>query len=289
MQTRREFLGGGFAAAAGAALVPGALGAAVSGSAPASAFGVELYTVRKEILAEPERVLAAIRKIGYAAAETFAGQYTRPAAELRRLITDAGLTVPSAHFGYTDMAGRFEYCKELGAGDMVVGAEPFDEAKSADAFKRFAQQYNQWGEQAQKLGLRFGFHNHNIEFQRFGDRTGLDILLGETDPKLVWWQMDCYWVAQGGQDPLALMHRYHNRLMTMHFKDRKPGVATSTVIGPAAQHFTEVGTGTIQWRPIWDYAASLGIKYFFVEQDTTEMPPLESLGVSYGNLKRLLG
>ncbi len=289
MRTRREFVGGGMAAAAGAALVPGAWGAAAGGPAPAGAFGVELYTVRKEIIAEPERVLGAIRKIGYTAAETFAGQYTRPAAELRRLIADAGLTVPSAHFGYADMAGRFEYCKELGARDMVVGAEPFEEAKSADAFKRFAQQYNQWGEEARKLGLRFGFHNHNIEFQDFGGKTGLDILLGETDPKLVWWQMDCYWVAQGGQDPLLMMHRYHDRLMTMHFKDRKAGVAASTVIGPEAQHFTEVGTGTIRWRPIWDYAASLGIKYFFVEQDTTEMPPLESLGVSYRNLKRLLG
>ncbi len=284
MHTRREFLGRGTAAAAGLALVPNAFCA----PAASSAFGVELYTVRKEIIAEPQRVLAAIRKIGYEAAETFAAQYTRPAAELRRLITDAGLTVPSAHFSYTDMAGRFDYCKELGARDMVCGAEPFDQAKSADAFKRFAQQYNQWGEQAQKLGLRFGFHNHNVEFQDFGGRTGLDILLAETDPKLVWWQMDCYWVAQAGQDPLAMMHRYHDRLMTMHFKDRKPGVPASTVIGPEAQHFTEVGTGTLHWRPIWDYATSLGIRYFFVEQDTTEIPPLESLAVSFRNLKRLL-
>ena len=284
MQTRREFLGGTTAAAASLAFSKPAFAAAVADSA----IGVQLYTVRSEIIAEPARVLAAIRKIGYQTVETFAAQYTRPAAELRGLILDAGLTLPSAHYSYADFDSKFDYAKELGATDVVCGAEPSNLAVSADAFKRFAEQYNKWGERAQKMGMRFGFHNHNFEFQTFDGRTGLDILLAETDPKLVWWQMDCYWVTQGGQDPLALMRRYHNRLQTLHFKDRKPGVEVSTVPGKTSQHFTEIGAGTLDFPAIWKYASSIGIKYFFVEQDTTEMPPLESLAISYRNIKRLL-
>jgi sugar phosphate isomerase/epimerase len=244
--------------------------------------------VRSEIIAEPARVLAAIRKIGYQTVETFAAQYTRPAAELRSLILDAGFTLPSAHFGYADMDSKFDYAKELGATDVICGAEPANQAVTADAFKGFAEQYNKWGERAQKMGMRFGFHNHNFEFQTFDGRTGLDILLAETDPKLVWWQMDVYWVTQGGQDPVTLMRRYHNRLQTLHFKDRKPGVEVSTVPGKTSQHFTEIGSGTLDFPAIWNYASSIGIKYLFVEQDTTEIPPLESLAVSYRNIKRLL-
>jgi len=284
MQTRREFLDTTAAAAASLVLSRSALAAAAADGA----IGVQLYTVRTEIIAEPARVLAAIRKIGYRTAETFAAQYTRPAAELRGMILDAGLTLPSAHFGYADFDSKFDYAKELGATDVVCGAEPTNLAVSADAFKRFAEQYNKWGDRAQKMGMRFGFHNHNFEFQTYDGRTGLEILLAETDPKLVWWQMDSYWVTQAGQDPLALMHRYHDRLQTLHFKDRRPGVTVSTNTGKESQHFTEIGAGTLNFPAIWNYASSLGIKYFFVEQDTTEMPPLESLAISYRNIKRLL-
>ncbi len=282
--TRRQFLSRSAAAAAG--LLPAAR--AFAAPAPASAFGVQLYTVREQVKAEPARVLAAIRDIGYAAVETFAGQYTRPASELRSLIAGAGLTVPSAHFSYDDLGKRFEYAKELGVSDVVCGMVPASIANSRDGFKRAAHQYNVWGEQARSLGLRFGFHNHNSDFQDFDGVTGLDLLLAETDPKLVSWQMDCYWVAEAGLDPLQLMRRYRSRLLTLHFKDRKPGVPASTVLDKAAQHFTEIGTGTLDWPAIWNYASAAGVRYFFVEQDTTEMPPLQSLAISYRNLKRLL-
>ena len=186
------------------------------------------------------------------------------------------------------MDQRLEYAKELGVRYAVVGSTPVKVASSADGFKRAAQQYNQWGEQARKLGLSFAFHNHNTEFQSFDGRTGLEILLAETDPHLVQWQMDCYWATEAGFDPLQLIHQHGHRLQSLHFKDRKPGFPPSTVLGKDAQHFTEVGAGTINWRAIWDAGSAVGIKYFFVEQDTTEIPPLDSLKVSFKNLKRLL-
>lgn len=285
-QTRRQFLRNTTAAAAG--LTMGA--SAFAEAAPMSAFGVQLYTARKDMLSDPVNTLKTIRQIGYRCVETFAAEYKSTSAkDLRKMIADAGLALPSAHFGYNEMADRLDYAKELGVRYVVVGSTPVNIANSADGFKRAAQQYNQWGEQARKLGLSFAFHNHNSEFQSFDGRTGLDILLAETDPHLVQWQMDCYWATEAGFDPVKLIHQHGKRLQSLHFKDRKPNAPTSTVLNKDAQHFTEVGSGTINWRAIWDAASAIGIHYFFVEQDTTEIPPLDSLKISFNNLKRLLG
>ena len=283
MYNRRSFLAAGAAALAASTLSRVAYAAAP----PPRAFGLQLYTVRKDIQADTPGVLATVRKIGYRSVETFAAQYTRPAKELRQMIRDAGLLLPSAHFGYSDLGQKFDYAKELGAKYIVVGAPPFPKANSADAFKKFAAQYNQWGQEAVKYGMEFGFHNHNIEFQSFDGVTGLEILMKETDPKLVKWQMDCYWVVQAGEDPVAMIRKYGGRLQTLHFKDRKPNMPTSTKPGAPA-HFTEVGTGTIDFKAIWDTASALNIPYFFVEQDQTEIPPLDSIRISYDNLKRIL-
>jgi sugar phosphate isomerase/epimerase len=100
--------------------------------------------------------------------------------------------------------------------------------------------------------------------------------------------MDCYWVTQGGEDPLAMIHKYGDRLQTLHFKDRKPGAVVSAKPG-APTYFTEVGTGTIDFKAIWKAASAIHIPYFFVEQDKTEIPPLESIKISYDNLKKTLG
>lgn len=284
-QTRRQFLRNTSAAAVGVGLGASAFAEA----APMSAFGVQLYTARKEVMADTAKTLKAIRQIGYRCVETFAAEYKSTSAkDLRNMITDAGLALPSAHFGYNEMAERLDYAKELGVRYAVVGSTPVNVANSADGFKQAAHQYNQWGEQARKLGMRFAFHNHNSEFQSFDGRTGLDILLAETDPNLVQWQMDCYWATEAGFDPLKLIRQHGSRLQSLHFKDRKPGFPASVVLGKNAQHFTEVGSGTIHWRAIWNAASAIGIQYFFVEQDTTEIPPLDSLKVSFNNLKRLL-
>jgi sugar phosphate isomerase/epimerase len=284
MYNRRSFLAAGAAALAASSFSR----AAYATSPPPRAFGLQLYTVRKEIQEDTPRILSTVRKIGYRSVETFAAQYSRPAKELRQMITDAGLLLPSTHFGYTDLDQKFDYAKELGAKYIVVGAPPFQKATSADAFKEFAVQYNKWGEEAVKYGLEFGFHNHNIEFQSFDGVTGLEILMKETDPNLVKWQMDCYWVTQAGEDPIAMIQKYGKRLQTLHFKDRKPNVPTSAKPGAPA-HFTEVGTGTIDFKALWDAASAVHTPYFFVEQDQTAIPPLESIKVSYDNLKKILG
>jgi sugar phosphate isomerase/epimerase len=250
--------------------------------------GVQLYTVRSLVQNDLPGTLRAIRKIGYRTVETFVAEYKISAKQLRQAIVDADLTVPSAHFGYDDFASRLEYAKELGVENVVCSSIPQSIANSADGYKRGAEQYNAWGAQAKSMGLKFGFHNHDMEFQNFDGVTGFDVLMKYTDPHLVQWQMDCYWVAQAGHDPVAMFHRYGKRIQSLHLKDRKPNVPTSFETGPSAAHFTEVGNGTLDWVSILRLAEKFHIHYMFVEQDQTDRPPLESLQISYTNLVKFL-
>ena len=250
--------------------------------------GVQLFTVRSEVEKDLPRTLAAIRGIGYRSVETFAAQYTVKAGDLSRIISDAGLSVISGHFGYDDLAARFDYAKQLGLECMVCSMIPRAIATSADGYKRVAAQYNEWGAQAKKLGLKFAFHNHNLEFARYVGQTGLDLLMENTDPALVQWEMDCYWVAQAGYDPAEVLRKYGRRMQSLHLKDRKPGVPVSLELGPGSAHFAEVGAGTLDWPAILRLAARNRISNLYVEQDETDRPPLESLQISYTNLAKLL-
>jgi sugar phosphate isomerase/epimerase len=283
MLTRREFVGGAAAGLAVSALETRAF--AKSSDGP---LGVQLYTVRSLVQNDLPGTLAAIRKIGYQTVETFVAEYKMSAKDLRQAILNAGLIVPSAHFGYDDFESRLDYAKELGAEYVVCSSIPKTIANSADGYKRAADQYNAWGAKAKTMGLKFGFHNHNAEFQDFGGVTGFDVLIKNTDPSLVQWQMDCYWVAQAGHDPVALFRQHGNRIQSLHLKDRKPNVTTSVETGPAAAHFTEVGNGTLDWPAILHLADKFHVPYMYVEQDQTDRPPLESLQISYTNLRKFL-
>jgi sugar phosphate isomerase/epimerase len=283
MITRRKFLGNAAAGAAALALEP-----AVFAKKADRPLGVQLYTVRSVVEKDLPGTLATIRKIGYRTVETYVAEYKMPAKDLRQAILDAGLTAPSGHFGYGDFGTRFDYCKELGAECMVCSSVPGNVGNSADGFKRAADQYNAWGEQAKKMGMKFGFHNHNTEFKNYGGVTGIDVLLQNTDPALVQWQIDCYWVAQAGFDPVEMLRKHGKRVQSLHLKDRKPNVPTSTDTGPASAHFTEVGTGTLDWTTILRLAGKDHVPDMYVEQDQTEIPPLESLQISYRNLVKFL-
>jgi len=283
MLTRREFLGDIAAGVAASMLEP--LAFAKRTIRP---LGVQLYTVRTLVQSDLPGTLQAIRKIGYRTVETYVAEYKIGARDLRTAVLDADLTVPSAHFGYEDFESRFEYAKELGAEYVVCASVPKTIANSADGYKRGADQYNAWGAEAKKLGLRFGFHNHNAEFEKYGDVTGLEVLMQNTDPALVQWQMDCYWVAQAGYDPVAMLRRYGQRMQSLHVKDRKPNVPTSMETGPDSAHFTEVGEGTLDWKTILRLADEAHLPYMYVEQDQTDRPPLESLQISYNNLVKFL-
>jgi sugar phosphate isomerase/epimerase len=250
--------------------------------------GVQLYTVRDQAEKDLPGTLAAIRKIGYDEVETYWNVYSHPAGELKRMVQDHGLRVPSGHFDYEGLEGKLDYAATLGLSYVVCPMLPKTMWTSLDGFKQAADQLNKWGEQVKNRGMRFGFHNHNYEFHSFGDTSGFDVLMSHTDPKLVCLEMDCYWITQAGEDPVKMFSRLGTRIKLLHLKDRKPGFPATQVLNKEAEHMTPVGTGTLNWKQILATAKSNGVEHLFVEQDSGDLPPLEELAISYKNVKPLL-
>jgi sugar phosphate isomerase/epimerase len=278
MLTRRNFL------ALSAAALPGIALAADSKHIP---LGAQLYTVRQAAQTDLPAVLKQIRAIGYEEVEFFAGIYHHPAATLRGMVQKAGLSAPSGHFNYEGFATQVPYAKQLGLQWMVCPILPKAQQNSLDGFHRAAHMFNIWGQLCKQHGMRFAFHNHNYEFQDFHGTTGYDVILKETDPDLVWLEMDCYWIAQAGRDPVLMLNQLGKRVRLLHLKDRKPNVPTSQELNDAASQFAEVGRGTLKWREILLIAQRIGVEYYFVEQDESEKP-FESLKISYDAVRRIM-
>lgn len=282
MQTRRSFLRNS------SILLPAALlagrGAWAAGKIP---LGLQLYTVRKEAQQDLPKVLGQVHAIGYQEVETYAGIYNGSAAALRHMITSAGLRVPSGHFNYNDFDSRFNYAKELGLDWMVCPIIEHSLWGSLDGFKTAAKQFNAWGKKAKEMGMRFAFHNHDYEFRPHDGKTGYEVLVAETDPELVFFELDCYWVAQAGHDPLRMMRRMGKRVRMLHLKDRKAGFPPSFEMNQDSAHFVPVGSGTLDWKAILAEGERLDVEHYFVEQDQTAMPAIDAARASYQYLRSI--
>jgi sugar phosphate isomerase/epimerase len=280
---RRDFLK--LAAVAAASAHASGVSRAAAGRIP---LGVQLYTVRDLAKTDLAGVLAQIRAIGYTEVETYWDVYIHPAKELRAMIADHGLKVPSGHFDYDGLEAKIDYAKELGVQYMICPMLPKTMWGELDGFKAAAEQFNAWGEKVRKAGMQLGFHNHNYEFRKFGATTGFATLMRLTDPSLVCWEMDCYWITQAGENPVAMMQQYGSRIKMLHLKDRLAGFAPSQTMDAAAEHFTEVGAGTLDWKAIFAASEKLGVEHYFVERDSGSVPAMESLAISYKNLQKLV-
>jgi sugar phosphate isomerase/epimerase len=283
MQSRRAFLRNV------AALLPAAGLAGRAWAAAPIPLGAQLYTVRRQAEQDLPHVLEQIARIGYTEVETYGGIYTYAADALQHMIEGAGLAAPSGHFGYDEFDTRFNYAKELGVGWMVCSAIAPSLWGTEEGFETAAKQFNTWGQRAKDMGMRFAFHNHDYEFRPLPTgRTGYDVLVDQTDPHLVFFEIDCYWAAQAGLDPIALMRGTGHRLKMLHLKDRLPGFPPSFAMNADSAHFTEVGHGTLDWKAILAEAQTLGVEHYFVEQDQTSIPPMESLRKSYAYLRSIM-
>ena len=279
MLNRRKFL----------ALSAAAWPAMAFGAGKHIPLGVQLYTIRN-LVKEKNLLdlLKQIRAIGYEEVELYWNLYKLPEHELINSLRRSGLTAASGHFNYDEFAAKIPYARRLGLKWMVCPMLPKAQWGSPEGFRRAAAAFNQWGKECQQHGMRFAFHNHNYEFQDLKGTTGFDILLKETDPELVWLEMDVYWITQAGRDPVLLLNQLGKRVRLLHLKDRKADVPTSQALDDGAEHFTEVGNGTIAWRPLFTLAQKLGIEHYYVEQDESDKSPMDSLKISYAFLHKML-
>jgi sugar phosphate isomerase/epimerase len=274
--TRRDFLTTAAAATAAAAavgLMPGALRAAQVPFSTAPDFnvtkldlvGLQLYTARSEMAKNVEATLEKVAAVGYREVE-FAGYFNRDPVALRAKLDSLTLTAPACHVGLPQVEAQWTTtaaaAKTLGHEWVVVASVQGKSLASLDGLKDLAKRFNDAGSRCRDAGMRFGYHNHNAEFRPAtapsGTVTPLDILLSETDPTLVDFEMDLYWITNAGQDPLAYFKKYPGRFKLAHVKDS----------GGAPKHeMRDVGAGTIDWKTILRQSKQAGFQHFIVEHD----------------------
>ncbi len=273
------------AALAAAGLLPRSARATPWSAAPWGAtsierIGVQLYTVRAAMRADPVATLRALAQIGFREVEWW-GQFGKSPAEIRLLLDDNGLVSPSWHVGLEAVQGGFDATAEaahvMGQTYVTVASLDTRTIKTIDDWKRVADAFNEAGRRVRAAGLRFAYHNHDYEFTAIDGQVPMDILYAGTDPALVAHEMDVYWVTAAGRDPLRYFTRFPGRFEMVHVKDSK---------GPPANTMTEVGSGTIDWKELFAQRAVAGIKHYFVEHDEPA-DPMASIRVSHDYLKAL--
>jgi sugar phosphate isomerase/epimerase len=253
-------------------------GAVVSGPRKLSRIGLQLYTVRAEMARDVPGTLARVAATGYTEVE-FAGYFKHPAEEVRDMLRANGLTAPSVHVGIegieTDSAKTFADASTIGHEFVTVASLPRGPKATAGDWKELAARFNAAGKACKSAGFRFAFHNHNDIVRRTGDILPIDILMHETDPALVSYEMDIYWAVNGGADPLQLLAAYPGRFSMFHAKDS---------MGPPDQKMADVGAGVIDFKTI--FAHGKGVEHYFVEHDSPP-DPMASAAASYKYLANL--
>ncbi len=240
--------------------------------------GIQLYAVNAGIKDNPAGTLKAIKDIGFGEVET-AGFGGLSAKEFRKLLDDNGLVCPSAHlpFDPANLSPTFEDAHALGAhyatsGNLRPSLRPpllnAPRAMTLDEAKRSAEVANTIGEKAKLAGLQYCYHNHDGELvDQGGGATGYDLLLRETDPELVKFEIDCGWMVLGGRNPSDYFKQYPHRFPMIHVKDflpRAPGAED----GKGEEHpGAELGHGIIDYKPIFAAAKIAGLQHYFAEQE----------------------
>lgn len=282
MSTRRDFLKRSALVAAAIPLVNSEMFAA---SRPSKKTGLALYTIRDAMRENSVAALAAAGEIGYdwvEAADHSDGKfYGLKPKEFGKLVKKSGMAPISSHSALrqSNYEQMIDDAAEAGMKYIMLPSLPGEWSGTIDGYQRAADFFNKAGERCKKAGIRFGFHNHQVEFLEINGRVPYDILLELTDPKLVTFEIDLAWITAAGKDPVAYFRNYPGRFEVFHMKDLTPEKQDATL-----------GEGIIDFKPILAETRTAGMKYWFLEQDHCRThTPMESIKISRDYyLKKLL-
>ncbi len=226
--------------------------------------GLQLYTVRDAMSEDVSGTLATLADIGYIEVE-LAGTYGMTATSFRRHLDEFGLRAVSGHADFAEVRGDWQRtlddAAELGHEMIVIPWLP-EEVRTPDGYRAVADDLNRAGEAARRMGFRFGYHNHQFEFDAMDGVIPMALLLDETEDSLVDWQMDIYWVVDGGHEPLEWLGHYSDRVTSVHIKDRSVQGA-----------MVDVGDGVIDFEKILRAPEAHELRHSFIEHDN----PADSL------------
>jgi len=249
--------------------------AAGTGASFKGPLGIQLYSLRDQLKNDVPGTLAKVHEFGFHDVETYSLHGKSP-EEFSALLKANHLRAVAGHFSYDrlekDPEGVAKEAKALGlqyAGTAWVphngpATAPIDEKWVRDTAKVF----NKAGEVLAKHGIKFFYHNHGYEFVPHGDGTLFDLLMAETKPEYVCYEMDVMWTVFPGQDPVKLMEKYGKRWQLMHIKDLKKGVETGSLSGGTDhKNGVAIGTGQTDWPALLRASQKAGVKYYFIEDE----------------------
>lgn len=238
--------------------------------------GLQLYSLRGQFLKDVPGTVKYVADAQIKEVE-LAGTYSLEPAKFAEMLRAAGLKAVSGHFPFEryekDVAGIITEAKALGLKFAGCAWIPHkDGFKEADV-RRAIEVFNRAGKALAAEGLQFFYHCHGYEFQPYGDGVFMDELIRETDPKAVAFEMDTLWVYLPGQDPAAWLLKYPNRWQLLHLKDLKKGVARGVQTGGTDKENNVVlGTGQLDWPAILKAAKQVGVKHYFIEDESSSAP-----------------
>ena len=255
-----------------------------------SELGVQLWSFRDQAKNDPAAMLRMTRGMGLTHVET-AGMYGMTAEQFGQALRAAGLRATSMHVGYDDFKNNPDKviadAKALGVKYVGTAWYPHGQTFTEADARKAIDDFNAFGKRMKDAGLTFFYHDHGYEPVPYrGNETLLDLIIQQTDPALVAFEMDVLWTYLPGVDPVALIKKYPGRFRLMHIKDMKPGIARGSLSGglPAEQQ-AAIGEGQVPWDALMAAAAKDGLQYYYIEDETAD--PVGNVPKSISYLERL--
>lgn len=256
--------------------------------------GLALWSLRVQLKEDVSAALELAKSYGIKEVETYVMEGV-PAEKLAQELKAKDLRAVSAHVSYGLFERDFEQVvRDLKTLGVTFTNVPFprvnkERVLTPELAREMAANFNKWGAALKKEGIRFGFHPHGLEFRPLGDGsedTVFDLIVRETNPEHVCYQMDVFWVYITGQDPVKLLKKYPNRWVSLHVKDLRKDALTGVHTGSAPPtDNVAVGTGQIDWPAVLRAAQEVGVKHYFLEDETPA--PLQCIPASLKYLRAL--
>lgn len=256
--------------------------------------GLQLYTLRNQIKEDTVGTLKAVADAGYKQVEPYGFPN---AGEMIKAAKDFGLAVNSSHFAWESVTdpnkeGTLSFdkiideAKNVGLSHLVVPYVHEGNRKTLDDYKRLAENCNKAAVKAKSAGIQLAYHNHAFEFQHLdGKQSGFDIFMSEFSEDMKF-EVDVFWVAVAGEDPVKLIRKFKGRVSQLHLKDLKEGIKTPEFGRLPNDAFQELGDGIIDWDPVIRVANNVGVDHCHVEQDQSPNP-IKSVNKSIQHLATL--
>ena len=255
-----------------------------NGQAGIKTFGLQLYTLRDDMLKDPRYVLKQIAGFGYQQVESYEGPkgmfWGMSNKEFKTCMDELNMIIISSHCDINkDFEKKVDEAAAIGMKYLIYNWP--DKKEPMDEYRRLADSFNKCGEICRKAGLRFANHNYDKSFEMLDSEFPQDVLMQNTDPALVDYQMDIYWVVSGGADPISWLKKYPNRFRLCHIKDR---IKDATERDASCT----LGEGSIDFSNILKIAKKNGMQYYFVEQERYDgTTPVKAVETDAEYMKKL--